>query len=205
MSVNLYDKALLEKLSNWTRNTKMNIVGPNDARRIFEIVADNTNDKPLQLPMIVLTRPGGYTINDQGLAKHPLSYNGAKLHSDAETSVLLNAIPITIPYQLDVYCRYFEEADEYSRNLVFNIINFPKLTVTIPYNGENYKHDSNIRMDDGVEDNSGIPERLVTGQFTRMTIALNIDDAYLWDVRKAGNWTVCDNYAVTVKDNELSR
>ena len=183
----------------------MNIVGPNDARRIFEVVADNTNDKPLQFPMLVLTRPGGYTINGQGLAKHPLSYNGAKLHADAETSVLLNAIPITIPYQLDVYCRYFEEADEYSRNLVFNIIIFPKLTITIPYNGENYKHDSNIRMSDEIEDNSGIPERLVTGQFTRMTIALNIDDAYLWDVRKAGNWTICENYQVNVKDDLLSR
>ena len=200
MSVNLYDKALLEKLSNWTKNTELHIVGPDDARRIFEVVADNTDDKPIQLPMIVLTRPGGYTINDYGLSKKPLSYNGLKLHADVETSVLLNAIPITIPYQLDVYCRYFEEADEYSRNLVFNIINYPKLTITIPYNNENYKHDANIRMDNGVEDNSGIPERLVTGQFTRMTISLNIDDAYLWDTRKVGNWTICDNYQVIVKD-----
>lgn len=200
MSVNLYDKALLEKLSNWTRNTKVHIVGPSESRRIFEVVADETKDSPLQLPMIVLTRPGGYTITDQGLAKHPLSYNGAKLHSDVEASVLLNAIPIRIPYQLDVYTRYFEEADEYTRNLVFNIINYPKLTVTVPYMNENYKHDSNIRMDSGIEDNSAIPERLVSGQFTRMTIALNIDDAYLWDVRKTGNWTICENYQVIVKD-----
>lgn len=200
MSVNLYDKALLEKLNNWTKNTEMTVVGPDESRRIFEVVADNNNDKPIRLPMLVLTRPGGYSVNDQGLAKRPLSYNGAKLRADVETSVLLNAIPITIPYQLDVYCRYFEQADEYSRNLVFNIINFPKLTITIPYNGENYRHDSNIRMDGGIEDNSGIPERLVAGQFTRLTIALDIDDAYLWDVRKAGNWTICDNFQVIAKD-----
>ena len=31
--------------------------------------------------------------------------------------------------------------------------------------------------------NSDIPERLVSGQFTRMTMRIDIDDAYLFDVR----------------------
>jgi hypothetical protein len=38
------------------------------------------------------------------------------------------------------------EGDEYIRNFVFNIINFPQLDITIPYNNLNYKHISNIRM-----------------------------------------------------------
>lgn len=183
MSVNLYDKALLDKLSNWTKDTEMNIVGPDESRRIFEVVADKNNDKPISLPMIVLTRPGGYTIVDQGLAKHPLSYNGIRLKANEQKVVQLNAIPISISYQLDVYTRYFEQADEYARNIVFNIINYPKVTVTIPYYNENYKHDSNIRLDNDVEDNSGIPERLIAGQFTRFTMRLTMDDAYLWDIR----------------------
>ena len=204
MSVNLYDKALLEKLNNWTKDSELHIVGPDEARRIFEVIADETNDKPLSLPMIVLTRPGGYSIDPQGLAKHPLSYNGAKLHANEDKSVLLNGIPIKIPYQLDVYTRYFEQADEYTRNIVFNIVNYPKLTITIPYYNENYRHDSNIRLDGDIDDNSSIPERLIAGQFTRMTMRLNIDDAYLWDVRIKNNWKICANSDVYVKDNELS-
>ena len=151
--------------------------------------------------MIVLNRTGGYSVLDMGLAKHPISYDGVKIRFTEESSVLLNAIPISIPYQLDVYTRYFEEADEYTRNLVFNIINYPKLTVTIPYNNENYKHDANIRMESEIQDNSDIPERLSIGQFTRMTISLYIDDAYLWDIKKVGNWSICDNWEVIVKDN----
>lgn len=200
MSVNLYDRALLNKLSNWTKDTEVNIVGPDESKRIFEVVADKTNDKPISLPMIVLTRPGGYSITSQGLAKHPLSYNGAKLRANEEKAVILNAIPISIPYQLDVYTRYFEQADEYARNIVFNIINYPKVTVTVPYHDENYKHDSNIRLDSDVEDNSGIPERLIAGQFTRFTMRLTMDDAYLWDIRYKDTLKICENSGVIVKD-----
>ena len=203
MSVNLYDKAFLTKLHNWTENTKLNIVGPSETRRLFEMIADKQNDKPIELPMLVLTRPGGYTILDQGLAKHPLSYDGATLDANREKACQLNAIPINIPYQLDIYARYFEQADEYTRNLVFNIINYPKLSVTIPYNGRNYIHDSNIRLSGSIEDNSDIPQRLVAGQFTRMTMELYVDDAYLWDVRYRDVYSICCNAEVIVSDNNM--
>ena len=49
------------------------------------------------------------------------------------------------------------------RNFVFNIINFPTLDITIPYNNLNYTHTSNIRLTGSVEDNSDIPERLIPG------------------------------------------
>ncbi len=204
MSVQLYDKALLEKLHKWTGDSNLHIVGPDDTKRIFEVVADNNNDNPIQLPLLVLTRPGGYTILDQGLVKHPLSYNGLKLKYNENTSVVLNAIPISISYQLDVYTRYFEQADEYTRNLVFNIINYPKLTITVPYHDENYRHDSNIRLQSDISDNSSIPERLIAGQFTRMSLQLTIDDAYLWDIRYKDNYKICSEPEVYVKDTELS-
>ena len=67
-----------------------------------------------------------------------------------------------------------------SRDLIFNIINNPTLEVTIPYNEVNYKHYANLRLSDSVEDSSGIPERLDFAQFTRLTLNVFIDDAYLW-------------------------
>ena len=95
--------------------------------------------------------------------------------------------PIDIRYQLDIYCRYLKEADALSRSLIFNIINHPTLEVVIPYNNINLTHNANIRITADVEDNSGIPERLVPGQFTRLTLTLTLDDAYLWDARPRDN------------------
>lgn len=201
MSVNLYDKAFIEKLRGWTRNTGINIVGPEETRRLFEVIADETNDKPIQLPLISLRRMGGYTITDQGLGKRPLSFDGATLDANYEQACQLNAIPISIPYQIDIYTRLYEEADEYTRNLVFNIINYPKLSVIVPYNGKNYIHDSSLSLSSDVEDNSDIPERLIAGQFTRMSLHIDVDNAYLWDVRYRDVYSIC--YEVTISDNDM--
>lgn len=181
MSVRFYDEAFLNKLKAWCEDTPVTIYGPNDTSRIFESIADMTDDSPIKLPIICLSRSGGYTILNTH--KQPLSFDGATLEANDKHSVQLNAIPININYQIDVYTRYLSEADEYIRNLVFNIINYPKLQVTIPYLDVNYVHTSNIRMTQEVEDNSNIPERLSVGQFTRFTLSVNIDDAYLWDIK----------------------
>ena len=181
MSIGLYDDAFVKKLQSWTKNSKLQVVGPNDTKRLFEITADTTNDSPITLPMISLKRPGGFTILHT--IKHPLSFDGATLDATYEQAKQMNMIPISIPYQIDVYTRYLNEADEYIRHLVFNIINYPKLDIVIPYNNENYIHHSNIRLAGEVDDNSDIPERLISGQFVRMSMRIDIDDAYLFDVR----------------------
>ena len=181
MSVGLYDEALLKKFQAWTKDTAVSILSPNDTRKLFSVIADTTDDSPIKLPLIALKRPGGFSILTKG--KKPLSFDGATLDANHDKASQLNAIPISIPYQIDIYTRYLNQADEYVRNLVFNIINYPKLEIVIPYNNSNYVHDCNIRLTGEVEDNSDIPERLVSGQFTRMTMRIDIDDAYLFDVR----------------------
>jgi len=110
--------------------------------------------------------------------------------------VQLNAIPISIDYRLDVYTRYLAEADEYIRNIIFNMVNYPKLTVIIPYRDANYTHNSNVRINPDVQDNSNIPERLIAGQFTVLSLSLFIDDAYLWDVRVRDNYSIDVDYVI---------
>lgn len=105
------------------------------------------------------------------------------LDSDGDASVNLHAIPIILPYQIDIYTRYLKEADVYCRNFIYNIINYPTLQVVLPYNNRHYVHNANIRVAADVKDNSGIQERLSFGQFTRYTLDINIDDAYLWDIK----------------------
>lgn len=200
MSVGLYDEALVEKLSAWTKDTAASILSPNDTRRLFETIADTTNDSPLKLPLIALRRSGGYTLLNT--SKKPLTFDGLTLAATHEKAKQLNAVPISIPYQIDVYTRYLDEADEYIRNLVFNIINYPKLDIVIPYNNEDYVHHANMTLGNDVSDNSDIPERLISGQFTRHSLSISIDDAYLFDVRYRDVYQV--EMDVEMKDIDLS-
>ena len=192
MAVKLYDEALLNKLRSWTAGTHINLTGVNETRKTFEVIADQNNDKPIQLPLITLNRNSGYDILN--FNKKPTSYQGGTRIVNSEASAKLNVIPISIPYQIDIYTRYLDEADEYARNLVFNIINYPRVRVNIPYESSGLIQDSNIRLTSGVEDNSDIPERLISGQFIRLTIGINIDDAYLFDVRVRDNVSIVEGH-----------
>lgn len=196
MSVYFYDEALLQKLKRWTEKSEIQIYSPEDTKQLFQVIADKTNDKPIQLPIICLRRNAGYEILN--FNKQPLTYDGMSLESwnnieyskgivEPGNTIQLNAIPISISYQLDVYTRYLKEADSYIRNFIFNIINYPTLQVVVPYNDLNFTHNANIRVSSTVSDNSDIPERLITGQFTRMSLDIDIDDAYLWDVKVRNN------------------
>ena len=62
MSAYYYDTALLEKIKKWTDGTNITITGVNETKRLFEVVADGNQDKPIKLPLIAITRNGGYTI-----------------------------------------------------------------------------------------------------------------------------------------------
>lgn len=191
MSLALYDKALLNKIQKWVKDDTIKITSPNETRRLFEYIADTNDDKPINLPLIALRRDSSVEILNTN--KKPLTFDGKTIvYSTTERGVpfkgnILNAIPISLKYQLDIYTRYFEEADEYSRNFIFNFINYPLLTVEIPYNNSNLTANATIKLNSELTDNSDIPERLVPGQFTRMTLQLYIDDAYLWDYRAKDN------------------
>lgn len=190
MSIYLYDEALIRKLENWTANTQINIYGPDQVSRMFEVIGDKTDDTPIKLPIIAIRR--NPTINIINPNKKPTTYDGLVIPelSTEDKAMKLSLIPINISYQLDIYCRYMKEADVLMRSVVFNIINHPTLQVLIPYNNINLEHNANIRLASDIEDNSSIPERLVPGQFTRLTLSINIDDAYLWDARERDNLKV---------------
>ena len=190
MSLKLYDDALLAKFKKWTLDTSITLTGVNESTRLFSTIADQNNDKPIKLPLIALSRPGGFIIVDK--YKQPKSYNGTKVAYNESRGAQLNAIKINIPYQIDVYARYQQEADEYIRNIVFNIINYPLVTIDIPYHDLGITHDSNIVLASDVEDNSDIPERLIQDQFKRYTLSILIDDAYLFDVRVRDNIRIAE-------------
>ena len=191
MSISLYDNALLRKFNKWTAGSPAMLTGVDETTRLFEVLSDKSGDKPIKLPLITLSRPGGYSILNKN--KRPLTFNANTFQITESRGAKVNIVPIEISYQIDVYARYLEEADEYARNIIFNVINYPKLTVDIPYENIGIKHDANIRINSDIENNSDIPQRLISGQFTRFTITINIDDAYLFDVRIHDNLSITSN------------
>lgn len=189
MAIRYYDDALAIKLKKWIPdNSKLRILKPNESKRLFETTADDNNDKPLKLPLIALSRS-----NDIELllnVKNQRSYDGIKLlNGDANNpALLLNIIPIRVEYQLDIYTKTYTEGDEYLRNFLFKLINNPALVIDIPYNNTEIKHIANIRVLSTVSDSSDISERLFSGQFTRWTIQLEMQDAFLFSLPYKQNW-----------------
>ena len=188
MSITAYDEAVVNKIKRWVKDERVTILSPEQTRNLFEVVVDTTNDKPIQLPLICIRR--GREIDIVNVQKTPLTSNGGlieyKTTQNPDTKevmskgIYLQSVQISIPYQLDIYTRYQSEANEYIRNFVYNLINYPKVTIEIPYNDINLTHDSNITLQSSIADNSDIPEVMFHGQFSRFTLSFFIEDAHLF-------------------------
>lgn len=203
MGVRFYDQALLDKLRSWVKDPNATILGPGDINRTFQIIADKTNDKPITFPLIILSRDGTVNLNNNSM--RPLTYDGYKLigSSDDSKRVQLNGVPITLNYQIDIVTKYYAEADEYVRNFVFNLINYPNVQINIPYNDLNFIHKSSIVLDPAIVDNSDNPQRLFQGQLSDWSIKFSIDNAYLFSVPFNRTWTIKSPIELSVKQNDI--
>ena len=182
MAVRFYDEALYNKIQRWIKDPNMRILKPEESTRLFEMEADLNNDETLTLPLIALSRDKNIEL--LSVEKQPKTFDGFTIikNINRNINVPLNVIPIKIGYQIDIYTKSLIDADEYVRNFVFNLINYPKLQIEIPYNNVKIIHNSNITIESAVVDNSDIKEHLIADQFCRFTIKLNIDDAYMFSL-----------------------
>ena len=181
MSVRYYDKAMVDKIKRWVIDPKMRVLGPSEAKALFQQNSDRDLDKAMSLPVIVLSRDNYCEVVNTN--KQALSYDGGHIDIVSEKkSGVLNAIPIRLSYTLSIYTRFFEEADEYARNFIFNLVNYPTVDINIPYQNANIAHRSKIYLNNRVEDNSNSSGRLSQDQFTRITLSLDINDAYMFSI-----------------------
>lgn len=197
MSIKLYDDAITNKIQSWILDPNLRLLKPDESTRFFQMNLDLKNDEHLTLPLIALSRDK--TIDILEITKQPKTYSGFAVKQNEDKTIPLNAIPIKLSYQLDIYCRYMEEADEYLRNFVFNLINYPSVKIEIPYNDINYLHESNIQLEPVLTDNSDIREHLISDQFTRFTIRFSINDAYMFSAPIYKNWKF-NNLKIDVMD-----
>jgi len=201
MALRYYDDAVIKKLLRWIpENQGLRVLKPDESKRLFEIIADDTGDKPFKLPFIALSRNTDIELLSN--IKQNRSFDGLRLNNntyDPQTggykledgsTILFNIIPVLPQYQLDIYTKTEEEADELLRNILFKLINNPAIYISIPYNGNNIMHIANIRVLPNVSDNSGINERIFSGQFYRWTLQLEIHDAFFFSVPYKPNWRI---------------
>lgn len=125
MATYIYDEALLKKIKNWTQSSDLHVYGVEETRNLFEVIADNTNDSPIELPLISLRRNRGYTITENGTTRRPLSYDGFSItDKDFETYQAAQAFCNELGLSEDVILpksywaddhrfRTYDEAEEY--------------------------------------------------------------------------------------------
>lgn len=199
MAIRLYDEALYSKIQKWVKDPNMRILKPDEVTRTLQMRADLNNDKPLKLPIIALSRETEIQLLSAN--KKPLTFDGMMKEATKDKTLQINAIPMQVGYQLDIYTRHYEEGDEYLRNFIFNLVNYPKLTITLPYNDSNIEHNAHITLIKTIEDNSDIAQRLFPDQFTRWTIKLLIEDAYLFSIPYVKNITMDEEVEIEIEES----
>lgn len=186
MSIRFYDDAITEKLAKWIPDDKkMRILKPNESKRLFELLAVDSGDKQIKLPLVALSR--NPQIEMLLSTKNLRSFNGIKLAATEAQTLLMNIIPVKVMYQLDIYTKTYDEGDELLRNFVFKLVNNPKFVVTIPYNGTDIQHTANLRLLPNLSDTSQIAQRTFVGQFTRWSIQLELQDAFMFNMPYKAN------------------
>ena len=188
MSVNLYDKAVTDKINSWlpkARNKSIKVLSPEETARLFSIEADEKNDEPLSLPLVAISRDNTIEILQKTMT--PMSFDGLMLDATTKKTLQLDGIPININYQLDIYTRFADEALALVREFMFKLINNPQITIELPYNNQHFKHVSSLIMEEQIEDTSAISERLFPGQFSRWTLRFRVDGAYMFNLPYVDN------------------
>ena len=201
MSCKYYDDAIAIKLKKWLpSHLPLRVLSSDNSSQIFKLKAEDLNDQELTLPFISLARNSSFNLLSN--IKTNKSFDGLKIIGNTSNTAQLNVIPIQIEYQLDIYTKTTEEADELLRNLLFKLINNPQIIIEIPYNDIGIKHTANIRVGSTVSDTSSSPSNhIFAGQFTRWTINLEIQDAFLFSIPYRKNWILDGTPALEIDDN----
>jgi hypothetical protein len=181
MALRYYDDVIAAKIKYWMPDdNSLRILKPEETRRLFETYADDNKDAKIKLPLIALSRNTDVELLLN--IKNPRSFDGLKIEQDKAGTKQLNIIPVKLQYQMDIYAKTYEKADEYLRQYLFKLVNNPTIHIDVPYNGTTYKHIAYIRVLPNISDTSNITERIFSGQFTRWTIQFEITDAFLFNI-----------------------
>ncbi len=199
MAISYYDEAVTQKIKNWLADSsKLRVLSPEETTRLIQLTAEDSNDQPIKLPLIAISR--NKDIEIESAIKQNKSFDGLILEKDsaAAATVHLNVIPIKTTYQLDIYTKKRIEVDEYVRQYLFKLINNPQIIIEIPYNNYVVRHTANLRVLGTVSDTSDISTHIFPGQFYKWTIQLELQDGFLFSIPQKQGWRLIGSEVAVV-------
>ena len=209
VGVYAYDQAIVDDFKirfNYTKDGKLktnNNVYITNSENVFNIIGDIENDN-IQFPIISITRLGWSLVN----FSNDFQNNSGLLYGymdDEKTNrkkqVRLQAIPINIDYQIDIWTQNRIDNDILARELVWYYYQNPQMQVKIPH-GLNVNHVFNVFFELDVTDNSDISEHNSRGRYYRQTFGLTVDDAYLWK-SSVKNVPIIDSIKYSIYDGKI--
>jgi hypothetical protein len=169
------------------------VLSPDETTRLIQLRAEDSGDKPLNLPLITISRNKDIEISST--IKQNKSFDGLIIGKDDKTAttIHLNVIPIKTTYQIDIYTKKRIEADEYVRQYLFKLINNPQIIIDIPYpyaDSHVVRHTANLRVLNTVSDTSDIATHIYPGQFYKWTIQLELQDGFLFSIPQKHGWKI---------------
>lgn len=191
MAISYYDEAITQKIKGWLADSsKLRVLSPDESTRLIQLQAEDSEDQPLKLPLIAISR--NKDIEIESAIKQNKSFDGLIIGRNAAgaATVHLNVIPVKTTYQIDIYTKKRIEADEYVRQYLFKLINNPQIIIEIPYNNYIVKHTANLRVLNTVSDTSDISTHIFPGQFYKWTIQLELQDGFLFSIPQKQNWRI---------------
>lgn len=203
MAIDYYDEAVTQKIKNWLAdNSTMRVLSPDESNRLIQLTAEDSGDKPLNLPVIAISR--NKDIELLSTIKQNKSFDGLVIKSDiAKNSVVhFNVIPIKTTYQIDFYTKTRAEVDEYVRQYLFKLINNPQIIIKIHYNNYIVEHTANLRVLNTISDTSDISTHIFPGQFYKWTIQLELHDGFLFSLPNKATWSIAEGPVDPVEDAE---
>jgi hypothetical protein len=189
MAISYYDEAVTQKIKNWLADSsKLRVLSPDESTRLIQLQAEDSEDQPLKLPLISISR--NRDIEIESTIKQNKSFDGLIVGKNTTnaTTIHLNVIPVKTTYQLDIYTKKRIEADEYVRQYLFKLINNPQIIIEIPYNNYVIRHTANLRVLNTISDTSDISTHVFAGQFYKWTIQLELQDGFLFSIPQKQNW-----------------
>lgn len=193
MSVYAYDEALVQDLRRIFSDGRIHIIPPEDT---FDLIGTLHNDR-INFPLITVTRPGWSLSSNkpehmifEGLpdkitmSTEKVPDRRTKGFDSSFKVIRLQAIPIRINYQIDIWSESRLENDNIMREIIWYYTLHPTLNVRILYEDVERFHHFNVFFDTDIEDNSDITSHKERGRYFRQTISMYTDDAYLWKTFK---------------------
>lgn len=144
--IQLYDEAILDWLTG-SFNDEVKIVPVADYWRVIAMY----KEQQLQLPAICISR------NNQSIDTELKSWTMSRMGLVDKVSnhrlVTEQSLPLLLNYNLTLLATKQDDIDELTSEVIFLIINKPRIAITIPYGSE---HDvfANVDIDGQVQDSS---------------------------------------------------